>query len=97
MKQVITSYINSKKILMESFECKNNYHVEPIVECKWKVKKEDDIYIFSYWKTDEDKKDLIVVKKNGEPIILNNDKYTMIVGINCIKIAYIVKNKNKIL
>lgn len=96
MKQTVTNYINHKKDLMDSFNCQNDYYIQPITEYKWDIKKEEDVYILSYWEDEGNKTDLVIVKKNGEPIIFNNDNYTMIIGINCIKIAYIVKNKNKI-
>lgn len=100
MGELVAEYIKTKKLLMDSFECSDDYFIKNAEQCKWTISNSDNWCIVSYWETKENhkeiKNDVVVVKKNGRPQIFKTEKYTMVIAIQCVKIAFIFDNKKRI-
>ncbi len=92
----ILNYIDAKSKIFEYFDCSNDYFIKPAIDCKWIVKGDEDFYFLSYFDENDKKTDAVVVRKNGEPLIYKTDLYTMVIAIDCVKIAFIFKNSNMI-
>lgn len=95
MKDIIKNFINSKNALNKYFDCNEDFFINPLLDNKWTLKEDNGIYFLKCFK-DDIPKDYIVVKKNNIPMIFEKNDYTMIVAIDCIKLAFLVKNSNKI-
>ena len=91
-KDFLKLYKQSKNELMQHFQCDNEFFVKPLDNCKWAVKNDEDFSFLVYWSEDEKRHDAVIVKKNGEPMIIRKSKYTMVVAIDCVKIAFIFEN-----
>ncbi len=96
MKKAVQEFMRSKNNLMSYFQCKDDYFVKPLLSSSWRIKSEDGIYFVSYWNDNEDKKDAVVVKKEGKPLIYKTKDYTMVIGIDCIKLGFVFKNLNEL-
>lgn len=99
MDELISEYIKVKKSLFDSFNCTEDYFIKNLKQLKWIISSVDDWYIVSYWEKKSDKEiktDVVIVKKNGEPQVFETKEYTMIIGIQCVKIAFIFYNCNRI-
>jgi hypothetical protein len=100
VEEAVLEYMNTKKKLMNSFNCSDDYFIKNLGEYNWTVKNDDGWYIVSFWEKksngNEIKTDVVVVKKNNEPQIFKSEDYTMIIGIQCVKIAFIFDNKKEI-
>ena len=46
----------------------------------------------TYWRDGGKLNECIIVKKNNEPVIIRKKDYTMILVIECVKVAVILKN-----
>lgn len=95
MGNIIEKFINTKKELKKYFDCKEDFFVKPLIENEWTIKNNDDIYFLTY-KENDIYKDCVIVKKNNEPLIIKKDNYTMVIAIECIKLAFILNNKKEI-
>lgn len=94
MKYLIDNFISAKKDLNAEFNCKEDFFINPLIENKWTIKDNDGIFFLTYWDNKEKLKECVIVKKDNSPLIFKNEDYTMIIGIECIKLAFILKNSN---
>lgn len=94
-KDFVKDYISVQDELFKYFKCDDNFFIKPLTASKWSVKNDGDFYFLYYWPTDEKRMDAVIVKKNGEPMIFKTEKYTMVIGIDCVKIGFIFHNGNK--
>lgn len=94
-KHFIDNYINAQKELLEYFNCDEDFFVKYMSEYTWAVKNDEDFYFLYYWNKEGKRKDAVVVKKNGRPMIFKTEEHTMVIGIDCVKIGFIFDNENK--
>ena len=92
---VVLDFTGHKNRLFKYFGCTDEYFVKPLTDFNWAVKTEDDFCVLSYWQEDGKKNNAVVVRKGGEPMIFKKEKYTMVVGIDCVKIGFIFANEKK--
>lgn len=95
MENVVLEYLSSKYNLLDYFDCSEDYYVKLAVGCNWRVKEIDGIYILTYWRDGGMLRECVIVKKKREPLIFRQDMYTLIVCIECVKVAIILKNSNE--
>lgn len=93
--QPILDYIAVKKSVLDYFQCDGDYYIKPLPDARWSVRYEEDFFILSYWIKNGIKLDSVIVKKGGKPMIYKTQDHTLIVGIDCVKIAFIFSNSNK--
>lgn len=91
----IKNYTNAQKELLQYFGCDEEFFAKYMSEFSWTVKNDGEFYFLYYWGADGSRKDAVVVKKNGEPLIFETEEYTMVIGIDCVKIGFIFSNENK--
>ncbi len=96
MKKPIQEFIMAKNNVLEFFNCKENYFIKPLMPHTWSIKTEDGVAFLSYWSDGSEEVKVVVAKKDGKPLIFETRDYTMVIGIECIKIAFVFKNMNKL-
>ncbi len=97
--KLIDEYEKNRKLLLNCFDCDEDYFIKDLQEYNWNISITENWHILSYWKdinTSKVKKtDIAIVKKDGKPQIFETPKYSMIIGIQCVKIAFILDNKKR--
>lgn len=96
MKKVIDAYINSKNSIMNQFGCTDDFPIKPVIKSRWAVSGEEGIFFFNCWDDKNQKTTFAIAKKDGDPMIYKSREYSLIVAIDCIKIAFVCKNTNMI-
>lgn len=96
MKDIVNEFISIKNKINKHFNCDENFFISPLSDYSWNIKNNDGIFILTYWNKDNIAKECVVAKKNNSPLILEREKYTMIIAIECVKVAFIFSNSNKI-
>lgn len=95
MKKVVPDFIQAKRSLMQFFGCEDDFYVKCATNAQWYVRELEGTYFVGYGKPDDKKQEAVVVRRDGEPYIIEKGDYTMVVCIECVKIALIFKNANK--
>ncbi len=98
-KEIVADYVKTKRLLMDSFSCNDDYFVKNVEDCRWTISSDDTWCIVSYWENKgakEIRNDLVVVRKNGRLQIFENGRYTMVICIQCVKVAFIFDNLKRI-
>lgn len=95
MKNIVDEFINTKKQLNQYFNCSDDFFIKPLIENKWTIKDNNGTFFLFYFDSNKNQKESVIVKKNSQPIILKTDEHTMIIGIECVKLAFILKNENQ--
>ena len=90
-KSSVQNYLVAKKNIMEYFKCNDDFFVRILDSQEWVVKDNEYFHMLSYW-NDENRTDAIVAKKNGNPMVFRTSDYTMVVAIDCVKIAFVFNN-----
>ena len=89
--EFVHNFISSQKKIMEYFGCDGEFYIKPLINYNWVVKSNDDFSILSYCDNNDKRIDAVVVKKGGKPMVYKKDDFTMIIGIDCVKLAFIFK------
>ncbi|MCI8341611.1 MAG: hypothetical protein HFE62_00105 [Firmicutes bacterium] len=95
----VDGFMAAKNELFKYFKCESEYFVQYMQNLKWKIKNEGDFYFLNYWNGETQNSSATVrniVKKGGMPLIYKTNEYTMIIGIDCVKIGFIFRNSNEI-
>ncbi len=92
MTNLIYSYLEDKKNLLEYFNCNDDYYIKVLINYKWKIIRDGGISFLSYWTESGERTDAVIVKRFGVPLIYKTDELTMVVALDCIKIAFIFNN-----
>ena len=96
MRREIRAYTDSKKKLLKLFGCDADLPIRVLVDAAWHVEEHDDVSFLHYeLQADGEKFVSVIANKNGEPWITHMNELTMIVAIDCIKFAFILKNRLK--
>jgi hypothetical protein len=96
MKKYIFEYKECTKKILKEFGCEDNYLIKDLTSFEWGINNEEGTYFLSYWKKEEPKNNLLIAKSDKLPLIYKTKDYTMIIVIECIKIAVIFKNKEQV-
>ncbi len=94
MNNQITSFKQTKDDIFLKFGVENKYFLNMFDDYEWEILSDGDINMVKYQKDDISKTNLII-KKNNNPFIIEKDGYTMIIAIDCVKIAFVFKNDLK--
>lgn len=94
MKNIVDNFINTKKLINDNFKCGEDFFIKPLIDKKWTIKDADGIFFLTYLDDNKLPKECVIVKKNNEPMIYKKDGYTMVIGIECVKLAFILNNDN---
>lgn len=86
--RTVTDYIFSE------FRVSKDYFISVKDEYNWEIISDDNINLIKWYEDNEVKTNLIVSNNSG-PLIISKDGYTMIIAIDCVKIAYIFKDELK--
>jgi hypothetical protein len=90
MHKLIKDFVQAQKNLIQYFECPEDFPAKVFSET-WYIYQDDDAFFLNYFK-DNKKFIYMIVNKNNQPMIYKKQFHTMIVVIDCIKIAYIFEN-----
>ncbi|MBS4959842.1 MAG: hypothetical protein KHZ62_03360 [Clostridiales bacterium] len=95
LKKPVEAFIDARDEILKYFDCAGSFFIRPLVGQEWAVKTGEDFSILSYWEKSGKKVDAVVVSKSGMPMIYEKDSYTMVVAIDCVKIAFVFQNSLK--
>ena len=90
----VESYIAAKNEIMKQFECQDDFYIKAATGYSWRIKDADGSSFLAYWKNGEKINECVVVRSGGKPMIIKKKKYTLVVCIECVKVAIILKNSN---
>ena len=91
MNAKLNNFIAVKQSLLKYFNCADDYYIKPMPDYEWCVKQDDGVAILCYWKGAE-RADAVVVRKDGKPQVFRKSDYTMVVAIDCVKIAFVLES-----
>ncbi len=94
MESLINDLKNINNDIFAQFGIEKDYFISVKDDYNWELIQEENINIVKYYKGNEIKTSLIV-NKGTEPLIIEKNGYTMIIAIDCIKIAFIFNNSLK--
>lgn len=95
MSDLVDKYMGATQSLQKYFNCTNDYFIKPLPDFNWSIYGDEGIFFLTYWNKDNDKVNAVIVKKDNKPLIYKTEDYTMVVALDCIKIAFILKNKKE--
>jgi len=94
MQDPVKDYTRALASLRKYFACDQDFFIRPLTEYNWLIQTNEGISILSYWKDDTARTDAVIVNKDGAPLVYEAKDYTMVVAIDCVKIAFLFANKN---
>lgn len=94
-KRSVEDYIQARREVLEYFQCEGDFFIKPLMDANWAIQNNGDYQILSYWLDDGKRTDAIIVKKGGVPLIYKTWEHVMVVGIDCVKIGFVFRKKNK--
>lgn len=95
MKNIIQQFVDNKNSILKAFKLDDDLYIQPMLEYNWLVREDDGIYFLRFWKDNEMFRELVIVRKNGEPNVNKSGECTAVVALDCVKIAFIFDNGKK--
>ena len=95
MSKAVKTFFDAEKNLFDFFGCSEKYPVRSMRNCKWRTLEERGTYFLTCLENNNMKMDFVIVKKDGAPMVFEKKGYTMIIGIDCIKMAFVLDNENR--
>lgn len=95
MKETINLIVKNQNKLFDEFGVSNNYQLKILNETTFSVINENDMHLVKYDENGSTTTNLILTKKD-EPLIFEKDGYTMIIAIDCVKVALVFSNDNRV-
>ncbi|MCL2616758.1 MAG: hypothetical protein FWD96_03830 [Defluviitaleaceae bacterium] len=92
MRRELSAYTNAKKDLLTIFGCEVDLPAKVLMEAAWHVEENDGVS-FLHYEQDGEKLVSVIVNKGGVPWMCKLNDITLVVAIDCIKFAFILKNK----
>ena len=92
MRRELSAYTNAKKDLLKLFGCEGDFPVRVLMEVTWHVDESEGVS-FLHYEHGGEKLVSVIVNKNGAPWISECNDVTMVIAIDCIKFAFVLKNK----
>jgi len=96
VKMIVENYLESKNSLFSYFDCNEEYFVKPVLDYEWRIKEIDNMFILTYWKQGGKLNECIIAKKDNIPIIVRKSDYSLVVAIECVKVAIILKTEREV-
>lgn len=94
MKDRLKGFNDRQVQIFNEFSIKNKYFLKVDLKSNWQVDEIDGVYFLKYWNKSKEETN-VVVKEGSKPVISRKNDYTMVVVVDCIKIAIVLDNKNK--
>lgn len=94
MQKIIENITSNQKKLFEEFDVPNNYYLKILPDVSWTVFSENDMNLVKYTLDDNTVTNLILNTKDS-PMIYDKNGYTMIIAIDCVKVALVFENSCK--
>lgn len=88
----VMDFVQARKRINDYFGCEGDFFIQPLPECEWAVRTDEEFTFLCYWTSEGKKVDAVVVKKSGAPMIYKTKEYTMVVAIDCVRIGFIFRN-----
>ena len=88
MRDIVQNFIKAQNQLIKAFDCPGDYFIKPMLGCPWRITGDEDIPILSYEQNNLIQ-NAVIVRHSGDPMIYRFKGYTMIVAIDCVKIAFV--------
>lgn len=95
MKKPVQEFIQARNSLMQYFGLQDDFFIKPATSCSWYIRELEGTYFVGYGREDEKASEAVVVRRDGKPYIIEKGDYTLVVCIECVKIALVLKNSNK--
>lgn len=95
MKKPVQEFIQAKNNLTNYFGIQEDFYIKPATSYNWYIRELEGTYFVGYSKEGEKTSEAVIVRQNGEPYIVEKGDYTLVVCIECVKIALVLKNTNK--
>ncbi|MCI8629868.1 MAG: hypothetical protein HFE57_10335 [Firmicutes bacterium] len=94
-RDVVQEWIQTQNEVLQFFQCEGEFFIKPL-DYEWTIRHTEDFYFLSYWIRKNKRVDAVIVKKNGLPMVYRKREYTMVVAIDCVKIAFVFRNSQQI-
>lgn len=95
MLDLINNFTNIQTDIREIFGCNNDFFINPMLDSDWIIQENDETFFLSFIDAKKNAKTCVISRRNGIPLIFEREEVTMVVAIECVKIAFIFLNKNK--
>ena len=91
MSNIVKDYIKAQDSLKKYFGCQEDYLIKDLLDSNWQIRDYEGIFFSNYWNEYKQVTKAVIVKRDNEPLIYKTADYTMVIAIDCVKIAFILK------
>lgn len=91
MQNIIKDFTENTNKIFDLFNVSGNYFLKVLEDTSFQIISENDMFLVKYNENDNEITNLILTNK-GKPLIFDKDGYTMIIAIDCVKVALVFDN-----
>jgi len=96
MRKAVPEFIAARNNLFRFFDCREQFPVRTMTNASWDILEDGGICFLTILDGgDGGREDFVVSQKADVPMVFTAGGYTMVVAIDCVKTAFVLKNENK--
>lgn len=94
----INELLKVKKEAYEEIGIPYDLYFRDMLQYEWATFEKDGLYFFRYYldKNTDKYSEQVIVFNGSKPMIIEKDGFTIIVAIDCVKVAFILNSSKKI-
>jgi len=95
MRKAVQEYIAARDGLFRFFGCAEQYPVRTATHAKWMLPEKENVSFLVLFDAADAREEYVAVRKEDKPLVYKNGDYTMVIAIDCVKTAFVLKNSGE--
>ncbi len=95
MQKKIEQFCNLNKKIHDELNIADGIYLSAKLDKKWRIIDFSELKMVEFENNNTFEK-CVIVNNDKEPLIIRKEKYTIVVAIDCVKVAFIFDNKKEI-
>jgi len=95
MSKTVDKYMKARKELFKRFGCTQDYFIQTMPNVSWNISGNEGIFFLNYWEEYNKITKAVVVLKDGDPMVFRTSTHTMVIALDCVKIAFVLENSKE--
>jgi len=94
MRQELSTYVGAKDKLLKLFGCESDLPVRVLTDVTWRIVESEGVSFLHYKHESSSEEHVsVIINREGEPWIVKRSEISLVVGIDCVRFAFILSNQ----
>jgi len=96
MGDIVSEFEKVSRKVQSYFNCQEEYLLKSMTDMDWCVWEDEGLHFLKYKNYKTPETNLVMVRRDGDPLSYRTEKYTLAIAIDCIKTGFIFLNEKEL-